>query len=183
MTKTNSRLMIAGLLPSQASEAIEFIQRQYETRGWHITMPPHITLVRPGTALVDEPDAIRLFDAIKLDDLVRPGVSADSIATFLNSGSASVVYLRVEPTAELVGLHERLHQGALEFIEDNTEYDNFVPHVTLANEVADMPSVDRIVDELTGKNLALDFTLGSVHLFRKNDDDRRWVELASRPIG
>lgn len=183
MTKTNSRLMIAGLLPDEDSEAIRFIQRQHETSGWHITMPPHITLVRPGTALVDEASAIQLFNAVALHGIDQVNITADSIATFLNPSSVNVVYLRVEPTTKLASLHERLHQSASEFIEDNAEFDNFVPHVTLANDIADMPSVDRIVDELSSKNLSLDFTLTSVHLFRKNDDDTHWIELAQRLIG
>ena len=182
MKKVNSRFMIAGLLPPTNAAAVEYTQRRYETKGWHITQLPHITLVRPGTALAEEAAIVDHFSELKLA-LRPPRIESSGIGVFLNAAYANVVYLKVELSPELTELHRTLKTQMDSFIEDNQAVDNFVPHVTLANNIADKQTVDQIIDEVADDKLDLHFILSEVHLFRKSDTDPRWVWLAKKSIG
>ncbi len=182
MSKTNSRYIIVALLPADVSAQIEFVQKKFQNKFWKIIMPPHVTLTRPGTAQLDDASAIQ-----KLGQLDLPkgwlSIKADHIEWFLNGDDANVVYLAVEPDPSLTIMHNALLQKVPTFMEQNQEFDNFVPHITLANNLSDQGAVDDTVAIISGKNLSVDYNCDRIHLFKKADADPKWIWLAERILG
>lgn len=181
MSKPNVRYLIVALLPDDFSSQIEAIQKQYENKLWRVIMPPHVTLLRPGTALVDETAAVEQFAGLRLPQR-ELRLQANRIGIFANGPDANVIYLAVEPNWALTSLHQALLQSAGAMMEAKEDYGRYVPHITLANNVADEESVNEIVSELEAKNLAVDFSAEHIYLFKKADTDPRWVQLAKRAL-
>lgn len=177
----NNRYIIVILLPVAESKQIESIQKNYENKLWQITMPPHITLVRPGTAILNEDRAIERLNTINLPHS-QVKILASNMDMFLNGPNANVAYLRVTLNNDLINLHKCIYKSASRFMEIANDYPEFIPHVTIANNIADEQTLDDIVGDVSTKNISLNFVCSGVHLFKKADQDKNWIWLAERKL-
>jgi len=180
--KINHRYAIVGLLPEDNSSAVEFIQKRYESARWRITFPPHMTILRPSTGLVLPEDAMHDFASMTLS-LTPPRVVASTLGMFLGPENTNVAYIEVAQDDNITALHQTVVSQSGSFCEVNSEYKEFVPHITLANHMADRDAIDQLADEVGDDIPKIDFVLDRVHLFQKSDQDRNWVWLAEKLIG
>ncbi len=181
MSKNNTRYHIAMLLPPDASRLIEDVQKKYQNTLWKIIMPPHVTLLRPGTALKNESEATEEFMSFDIA-IAPPRIQANSINYFLNGPNANVIYLEVEPSPTLLELHQYVLARAGTFMEAHEDFGEYKPHITLANNIADENSVNVIAEQLLGQNLSVDYTATSLVLFKKADTDLKWTNIAEKSL-
>lgn len=99
-------------------------------------IPPHLTLISPFEAKEEEAE-ILAGKLRKIAEEFKPfGISVPKFSSFKPVNN--VIYMKVEPTKEILGLQEELR--AL-FPHINFEY-SFVPHITIGQKLSDVEHSD-----------------------------------------
>ncbi|HEY3364360.1 MAG TPA: 2'-5' RNA ligase family protein [Symbiobacteriaceae bacterium] len=139
--------------------------------------PPHITVKSPflfrqtGATVVDTVEAIvERWEPFELQ--------LGGLGVFRNS----VLYVRVEESEPLLGLHQDLVNGLDGFVEtlsDRFEGGTYTPHLTLADKLApeDLGEARRALGDIRFKRR---FTVEKIHLLRGRG---RWDITRSFPLG
>ncbi|MGV3467356.1 MAG: 2'-5' RNA ligase family protein [Heyndrickxia sp.] len=145
-----------ALFPSKAlQERVNSYRKRYDT---HYSMiPPHITVKEP----FELPDGEKDHMVAKLQ-AVKKGISPIHIVVNRISSFQpvnNVIYLRVEDDPALTVLHEHLHGPDF---PDTKSY-NFVPHITIAQDLSDIEHVD-IYDRLKMIKFYHEETIHEFHL-------------------
>ncbi|AZB42412.1 hypothetical protein CEF21_08960 [Bacillus sp. FJAT-42376] len=99
-------------------------------------IPPHLTLKAPFEASDEEIKAISKELRSLANGHSPIKLEVQKISSF--SPVNNVIYLKVEPTDELMDLHAALHSGSL---DSKPEY-SFVPHITIGQKLSDAEMAD-----------------------------------------
>lgn len=167
--------LIAVTIPGEFGEELAYLQHQFKAPTWRVSIPPHITIIPPGRALVSPEQAKVLFEAITL-----PAGSFEVPCRNIHKFERTVW---LEPhAAELSMLRDAIIPGAKQFMSlDEAESRPFIPHITLSNKIQDF-DLSRVYEEL----LALDpkgiFKCSNVGLFQKTKDEKTWQLIAQKTI-
>lgn len=104
-------------------------RKRYDTN--YELIPPHITLKESFEA--DEETLKALVTDLKhIANKTEPfTLSINKVSTF--APVTNTIYFKVEPIQELIDLHDKLQQGKF---PKNSEL-NFVPHITIAQELVE----------------------------------------------
>ncbi|HVE95279.1 MAG TPA: 2'-5' RNA ligase family protein [Acidimicrobiales bacterium] len=167
------RLGVVLLLPEPVSAEVNVLRRALGDTAYG-RVPPHITLVPPVNVRED-----KLDDAVAL---VRSAAAAESGPIELHLGPAvsfhpvtPVVYLPVG--GDIAAVH-RLRAAVFQPPLERTVDFEFVPHVTLGDEVAE--------DAIAGAKLALRGYAADVEIDRitimEQADDHMWWPLADSTL-
>lgn len=140
-------------------------------------VPPHITLVPPVN--VPERDLPSAFATVRR--------AAAAIAPLeLRIGGAQtfqpvnpVAYLRVDGSSDHIGALSALRSACLSGPLDRPQEHEFVPHVTIADELA-APRLDAVGSVLA--DFRVDVTIDRVHVLAEQPG-RVWVPIADTPLG
>ena len=169
------RLGVVLLVPEPVATEIDGIRRGLGD-GTLGRIPAHVTLVPPVNVALDRVD--------EAGDVLRAAGAARAGPLELTLGPAvtfwpvtPVVYLQVGGAlAELHALRDRVFRDPL---ARPLTYD-FVPHVTLADEVASPERIDAAVRALADYSRTVRFD--SLHLLREGPG-RVWAPIAEAPLG
>ncbi|UOQ92861.1 YjcG family protein [Halobacillus shinanisalinarum] len=95
-------------------------------------IPPHITVKEPFETDEEELEATIIPE---LKEIAKSTASFSIKISKVSSFSpvTNTIYLKVNPSDEIVELNQKLHEG---IIPDNKEY-SFVPHITIAQKLSD----------------------------------------------
>jgi len=151
-----------ALFPSKAlQESVNSYRKRYDTH--YALIPPHITVKEPFELRDNELD--HFIDQL---DKVRKGIGpvhvvVNRIRSFQPVNN--VIYLRVDDDPALTELHERLHGSDF---PDTKSY-NFVPHITIAQDLSDIEHVD-IYDRLKMIQFYHEETIHDFHLLYQGDN-------------
>lgn len=105
------------------------LRKRYDPR--YAQIPPHITVKEAFE--YDEKDIDSISNALaEIAKETKPfDIEINKVSTF--APVTNTIYFKVENTPELTTLNEKLHDGIF-----STEKDyNFVPHITIAQELSD----------------------------------------------
>ena len=144
-------------------------------------MPSHMTLCGPGKAKVDRETAVATFRKLRLRQSMFL-MKSTRLGIFLNGDHANVVYLGVLADSSLVRLHNTLSNLASGFMETSRTFAEYIPHVTLAGDVADETDALRIKEDLVPDVPSIMRMVSRIVLFAKSDEEPEWVKLAVRDI-
>ena len=170
------RLGVVLLMPQPLATEIDGVRRALGDEAL-ARIPPHITLVPPVN--VQERDLPRAFT------LVRTAASTTAplalrigpVATF--APASPVAYLEVGGEPQVLEALERLKAKCLEGPLERTEDHEFVPHVTVANEL-DEKRLETIATLLS--SFSVDTTIDRVHVLAELPG-RLWRPVADAPLG
>ncbi|HYF93685.1 MAG TPA: 2'-5' RNA ligase family protein [Symbiobacteriaceae bacterium] len=140
-------------------------------------VPPHITVKSPfiyrhtGAAVVEQLEAI-------CEHWAPFEVQLSGLGVF----RSSILYVKVEESKELDGLHHDLVEGLDGFVEtlnDRYDGDAYTPHLTLAESMApeDLPEAKRALADIRFRRR---FVVDRVHLLRGRG---KWDITRSFPLG
>lgn len=139
--------------------------------------PPHITVKSPflfrqsGATVVEQLEAVmERWEPFELQ--------LGGLGVFRNS----VLYVRVEESGTLLGLHQDLVEGLEGYVEtlvDRYDGNAYTPHLTLADKLApeDVPDARRALADVRFKRR---FLVEKLHLLRGRG---RWDITRSFPLG
>ena len=170
------RLGVVLLVPQRLATEIDGLRRALgdEARD---RIPPHITLVPPVN--VAERDLPRSFT------LVRTAASTTAPLTLRIGPVASfapvnpVAYLQVGGEPQVLDALDRLRAKCLEGPLERTSELDFVPHVTIATELAE-PRLEQVVRLLA--DFTTEVTIDRVHVLAELPG-RVWRPIADAPLG
>jgi 2'-5' RNA ligase/GNAT superfamily N-acetyltransferase len=170
------RLGVVLLVPQPLSTQIDGIRRGLGD-GALGRIPPHVTLVPPVN--VNERDLPGAFDVVRSAAAgVAPiQVRVGPVATFQPVNP--VAYLAVSGDDQHLDALDRLRDGCLASPLDRPQTHEFVPHVTVADELA-APRIDSVVDVLADFDAPA--TFDRVHVLAERPG-RVWVPVADAPLG
>jgi len=119
-----------ALFPSKKiQDLVNSYRKRYDPH--YALVPPHLTLKTAFEANDEDIEAIT-DELRKIAQLTSPiKLSIKKVSSFYPVNN--VIYLKVEPTEELIELHEKLHAGEL---NSQPEY-AFVPHITIGQKLSD----------------------------------------------
>ncbi|MFS0882779.1 YjcG family protein [Metabacillus niabensis] len=119
-----------ALFPSKKiQDLVNSYRKRYDPH--YALVPPHLTLKTAFEANDEDIEAIT-DELRKIAQLTSPiKLSIKKVSSFYPVNN--VIYLKVEPTKELIELHEKLHTGGL---NSQPEY-AFVPHITIGQKLSD----------------------------------------------
>ncbi|MDQ0224116.1 YjcG family protein [Metabacillus niabensis] len=119
-----------ALFPSKKiQDLVNSYRKRYDPH--YALVPPHLTLKTAFEANDEDIEAIT-DELRKIAQLTSPiKLSIKKVSSFYPVNN--VIYLKVEPTEELIELHEKLHTGGL---NSQPEY-AFVPHITIGQKLSD----------------------------------------------
>lgn len=124
-----------AIFPSKKlQDVINSYRKRYDSH--YALIPPHLTLKSTFTASEEKIQAISLElaeIAAKHDPFPLKVLKASTFQPVNN-----VIYLKVDPSSELINLHEDLHT---DFLGKEKEY-KFVPHITLGQNLSDKEHSD-----------------------------------------
>lgn len=131
------------------------LRKRYDPRYSHI--PPHITLKE--TFNMDIPQRDMLVTELKkiVNDTKPFTIHINKVRTF--SPMTNTIYFKVEPTPELTKLHDAMHTGDF---PPNKEH-NFVPHITIAQDLVDDEFSD-VYGSLQMKKIAFEDSVDRIQL-------------------
>lgn len=146
----------------------EEIQR--EANAYRKRYDPGYTLIDPHITLKArfEIEASRKQDMIdELKKIARETKPFDIKITKVSSFApvTNTIYFKVEPVEELMKLHELVHSG---IFPPNQKY-NFVPHITIAQDLLDGEYAD-IYGSLKMKEVYFEDKVDRFHLCYEKDD-------------
>lgn len=150
-----------ALFPSkELQERVNSYRKRYDTH--YALIRPHITVKESFELKDEEVDGL----VEKLDN-VKEGIKpirivVDRVRSFHPINN--VIFLRIDDDPALTALHERLHSP--EF-PDTKSY-NFIPHITIAQDLLDVEHVD-IFERLKMTHFYHDETIHSFHLLCQED--------------
>ncbi|MBM7553997.1 YjcG family protein [Thalassobacillus pellis] len=123
------RYGIAIFPPKAIQDVANSYRKRYDVH--YALIPPHITLKEPFEA--EEEDIEKIVPELeKIARETRPfDIEIKKVSSF--SPVTNTIYLKVEPSEEIIELNEKLHSGNL---SDNREY-SFVPHITIAQKLSE----------------------------------------------
>jgi 2'-5' RNA ligase len=118
-----------ALFPSKRLQDLaNSFRKRYDPH--YALIPPHLTLKNPFEASDEE---IRTITS-KLHEVARNHLPITlqllKVSSFYPVNN--VIYLKVDPTQQLLGLHESLHSG---YFKDNKEYSS-VPRITIGQNLS-----------------------------------------------
>jgi 2'-5' RNA ligase len=170
------RLGVVLLVPEPSATEIDGLRRALGDDAL-ARIPSHLTLVPPVN--VREDDLPAAFDAVHAAAAVCPPLTLQlgPVATFAPVNPVAYLAVAADPVtmASLVRLRDELHAGPLDRPADHA----FVPHVTVASELADerlAASVEVLAD------YAAEVTVDRVHVLAEQPG-RVWVPVADAPMG
>lgn len=170
------RYLIAA--PVDDIESVEFVKLRdkYRTYApkWHITLDPHITIVRPSPAKVDIDQAIELFKVANMPSEFR--VKFSGFDAFINHDS-SAVFAKPDETKDFELLNKLFLPISKKILNLDPNDWPFLPHLTLVNRL-DRDAGVELLNILKGENIVMDYLFSRVVLFSKNDSDTVWQEAA-----
>ncbi len=115
------------------SKKLQDLANSYRKRydPHYALIPPHLTLKNVFTA--DDNEIQKIAESLsKIATKYAPfKLRTYKVSSFQPVNN--VIYLKVDPTPELEGLHQDLHSA--EFLNDEPEY-AFVPHITIAQRLS-----------------------------------------------
>jgi 2'-5' RNA ligase/GNAT superfamily N-acetyltransferase len=170
------RLGVVLLVPQRLATEIDGVRRALGD-GARERIPPHVTLVPPVN--VAERDLPRAFTLVRTAaTTVAPlTLRLGPVATFAPVNP--VAYLRVGGEPKVLEALERLRTSCLQGPLERTSQHEFVPHVTVADELAE----DRLSDaiRLLG-DFSAEVTFDHVHVLAELPG-RLWRPVADAPLG
>ncbi|MBD1381957.1 YjcG family protein [Metabacillus arenae] len=141
------------------SKKVQDLANSYRKRydPHYALITPHLTLKSPFEATDEEINVIAnaIREVAKSTDPIELTIKKFSSFSPVNN----VIYLKVEPTEEILSLHKALHSGKL---ESNPEY-SFVPHITIGQKLSDDEHSD-VLGSLKMMNIEQSETIDRFHL-------------------
>lgn len=141
------------------SKKLQDIANSYRKRydPHYALVPPHLTLKQVFDA--DENEIHEITRELRnIAKQVNPfQLSVYKFSSF--SPVNNVIYLKVEPTAQLKELHDLMHKGAL---ESEPEY-AFVPHITIGQKMSDDEHSD-VLGQLKMLDIKHEETIDRFHI-------------------
>jgi 2'-5' RNA ligase len=163
-----------ALFPSKGlQERVNSYRKRYDTHFAYI--PPHITLKEPFDLKDEEVEGL-VEKLNKVKEGINPiHVVVDKIRSFQPINN--VIFLRVDDDPALTELHGRLHGP--EF--PDTKAYNFVPHITIAQDLSDVEHVD-IYDRLKMTHFYHEETIHSFDLLYQ-EENGTWKTYKTFDLG
>ncbi|MCA1031139.1 YjcG family protein [Bacillus timonensis] len=147
------------------SKKLQDLANSYRMRydPHYALIPPHLTLKNAFEATDDQiKDIADQLQAIA--DGVKPfSLNISKVSSF--SPVNNVIYLKAEPTDELVSLHTKMHDG---IFTDQPEY-AFVPHITIGQKLSDDEHSD-VLNQLKMLDISHEETIDRFHLLYQLDN-------------
>lgn len=151
------------------SKSVQDLANSYRKRydPNYALIPPHMTLKNAFDATNEE---LKLI-ADKLRDIAKNYepfiVKTTKVSSFQPVNN--VIYLKVNPTAELDALQKEINQP---FSEQNSDY-SFVPHITIAQKLSNDEHFD-VYGSLRMLNVEHEETVNHFHLIQQLEN-RTWT--------
>lgn len=167
----NYRIVI---FPSKhIQDAANSHRMRYDPR--YALIPPHITLKESFQA--DDHYIQEIISELrKIAKDVKPfKININKISHF--APVTNTIYFKVEPTAELTELNERMHEG--KFTKDRKH--PFVPHITIAQEISEGEFHD-VLGSLQMKDIKYEDTIDRFHLLYQLENSS-WTVYDSFVLG
>ena len=163
-----------AIFPSKKmQEVVNSYRKRYDSH--YALISPHITIKSSFAATEDK---IKEISAI-LEDISgkhQPfNLRILKVSTFQPVNN--VIYLKVEPTPELLALHEDLHN---DFLGKDEEY-KFVPHITLAQDLSDKEHND-VLGQLRLMKFEHEEVVNQFHLLYQTDNES-WKVYETYQLG
>lgn len=169
-------------LPLKESESEEFIKLRDKYKDfaprWKITLGPHITLYRPSEFKVPIDDAIEEFK--KASGYRDFSVNFKNFGAFMNH-SNNAVYSEPVKHEDFENIKELYQPQAAKILQDIADIWPYHPHLTLVNRL-DSENAQRLISELKGLVFDKNYTFDRVCLYKKDHEDKNWVEIASNKL-
>lgn len=151
-----------AIFPSKKmQDLVNSYRKRYDSH--YALIPPHVTLKASFTATEEKIKEI----SAKLKEISRKhepfNLKILKVSTFQPVNN--VIYLKVEPTPELLTLHEDFHS---DFLGKEKEY-KFVPHLTIAQDLSDKEHSD-ILGQLRLMKFEHEETVNQFHLLYQTDN-------------
>ena len=152
-----------AIFPSKKmQEVVNSYRKRYDSH--YALISPHITLKSGFTATEDKIKEI----SAKLKEISNKhqpfNLKILKVSTFQPVNN--VIYLKVDPTPELLALHEDLHS---DFLGKEKEY-KFVPHMTIAQNLSDKEHND-ILGQLRLMRFEHEEVVDHFHLLYQTDNE------------
>ncbi|QGQ44735.1 YjcG family protein [Metabacillus sediminilitoris] len=145
-----------ALFPSKKlQDLVNSYRKRYDPN--YALVPPHLTIKNAFEASEEEMKTISQELRHIAQEANPLKISIKKVSSF--SPVNNVIYLKVEPTDELIDLHNKLHTGGL---ESKPEY-SFVPHITLAQQLSDDEHSD-VLHRLKMTDVSHEETIDRFHL-------------------
>jgi 2'-5' RNA ligase len=174
------RYLIA--LPLKESESSEFIalRDKYKAMAprWKITLGPHITLYRPSEFKISIVEAIEIFK--KAPDTKQFSTKFVGFDAFLNH-SNNAVYSEPKEHKRFEEIKELYLNIADKILQDTADVWPYHPHLTLVNRLDTEPAME-LLKKLTEEKFENKYTFDRVSLYKKEHNDKSWVEIASNKL-
>lgn len=170
------RLGVVLLLPEPLATQVDGLRRALGD-GALGRIPPHITLVPPVN--VPERELPAAFGVVRLAAAPRRPISVQlgPVATFVPVNP--VAFLAVDGDETELDALTQLRASCLSGPFDRPQVHEFVPHVTIADELS-APRLD-VVEEVLG-DFRAEVTFDRVHVLCEQPG-RVWVPIADAPLG
>ena len=174
------RYLIA--LPLKDSESKGFIKLREKFKDfaprWKITLGPHITLYRPSEFKISKEDAVKEFK--KAPKMSEFSVEFDGFDAFMNH-SNNAVYSEPKDHSSFEKIKSTYLPIAKNILQDSSDIWPYHPHLTLVNRL-DSESATKLIEELKKTDFNHKYCFDRVVLYKKEHDDKNWVELASNKL-
>ena len=170
------RLGVVLLVPQPVATQVDGLRRALGDGGLG-RIEPHITLVPPVN--VAERDLPQAFSAVRMAaSAVTPlSLRLGPVGTFAPVNP--VAYLRVRGEPSMLGALERLRDGCLQGPLQRVPEHDFVPHVTVADDLAPL-RIDDAVSALA--DFTVEVTFDRVHVLAELPG-RLWHPIADSALG
>ncbi|WP_409291851.1 YjcG family protein [Peribacillus sp. SCS-37] len=145
-----------AIFPSKKlQDLVNSYRKRYDSH--YALIPPHLTLKNAFTATDDRIKEI----ADRLELLASQYKPFTMNVTKVSSFQPvnNVIYLKVEPTPELEGLHKAMHDN---FFGDSPEY-KFTPHITIGQNLSEDEHSD-VLNQLKMLNITHEEVIDRFHL-------------------
>ena len=174
------RYLIA--LPLKESESEEFIKLRDKYKDfaprWKITLGPHITLYRPSEFKISIDDAVKEFK--KAPSYKEFSVEFKGFEAFMNH-SNNAVYSEPKLHQDFEKIKELYKPQAGKILNDIADVWPYHPHLTLVNRL-NSENAQKLMDELKGLLFYNNYSFDRVCLYKKEHEDKNWVEIASNKL-
>ncbi|MDQ0230657.1 YjcG family protein [Metabacillus malikii] len=145
-----------ALFPSKKiQDLVNSYRKRYDPN--YALVPPHLTL-KSAFEVTDE-DVPRITEELRSIAEITPPMKLAIRKVSSFSPVNNVIYLKVEPTEQLLQLHDRLHNGSL---NSAPEY-SFVPHITIGQKLSDDEHSD-VYESLKMLDVKHEETIDRFHL-------------------
>lgn len=151
-----------ALFPSkEIQDSINSYRKRYDTN--YSLIAPHVTLKAAFSATDEEIKQIveQLHTIAKETEPIKLNIQKVSSFSPVNK----VIYLKVEPTEQILELHSKLHN---EIVESKSEY-AFVPHITVGQNLSEDEHSD-VLGSLKMRNFEHEEIVDRFHLLYQLDN-------------